>query len=102
MKLKWQGGKPAAGSDIKNVRFAKTPRPPNRIMATRARRAIREQTDNLSVALIRPVACFYDSIWGARGSHKTDNLYVGPWLKGVGNLPHKTNLKLYFELGLKG
>ena len=23
-------------------------------------------------------------------------------LKGVGNLPHKTDLKLYFELGLKG
>ena len=23
-------------------------------------------------------------------------------LKGVGNLPHKTDLKLYFGLGLKG
>jgi hypothetical protein len=78
LKLKRQGEKCATGSDIKNVRFAKPPRPPHRIMATNARRAILRETDNLSVAQIRPVACFYDSIWGARGWRKTDILYVGP------------------------
>jgi hypothetical protein len=40
-------------------------------MATNSRRAILRETDNLSVAQIRPVACFYDSILGARGKAKS-------------------------------
>ena len=47
-------------------------------MATNARRAILREPDNLAVARIRPVACFYDSVRGARGRRKPDILYVGP------------------------
>ena len=47
-------------------------------MATNARRAILQETNILFVAANEPVACFYDSIRGARGLRKTNILYVEP------------------------
>ena len=78
LKLQRQGEKRATGFDIKNVRFAKPPRPRVRILAANARRAILRETDNLSVALKRPARVFLGFELGGAGGTKTDNLYVGP------------------------
>ena len=66
------------GSDIKIVRFAGPPRPPNRIIKTRN---WPDQRDRKIVRLLTngPArAGCHDSIRGARGFCETDILYVGP------------------------
>ena len=55
-------------------------------MATNARRAILQETNILFVAADEPVACFYDSIRGARGLRKTNILYVEPCMIRFGVL----------------